>query len=477
MIERTKVRNGIGLVFALGALVHCYGDGGLNRNERSAGNTDDGVAVGFGEIAIDPTGKYLISSNNGRLMHGDLQSGATRKLSQLTGTTRVAFDHAGSTLFATLLSVEVSAKVQARKTWLDGHVDLSFARLVRYDVGQNRVLWSKSIELAVAWEDARGLQTYPYLELTDDDQRLIVTFADRVEVLAAKSGEVLWTTHTLPQRVVDVDLTPDQKQLVITLDHTWDRDRPTTVIQIRDLITWDVREISVPNCADELAITADQHYALLAPTTCKPAPMVNKDPVSVIDLEQAKFVRNLPGFGPVALAAGGSTAVAFMDLDNLDPSLFPDKAQLPQGERYQLMLIDTESLEFEAVELGDSLPRYALSPDGQLLLVDAPTLWKDGRVRILDVASKQLTQVKGPSLQLDNYVMTSDSAQVFLIDGGLYRITLADRTANAEPIDFSPTHLNITPDDHTLVLRENANTLWLYDASKAELGISLTLDP
>lgn len=46
----------------------------------------------------------------------------------------------------------------------------------------------------------------------------------------------------------------------------------------------------------------------------------------------------------------------------------------------------------------------------------------------------------------------------------------------AEPLTCTPTHLNITPDDTRLVLREGADRLWLYDIATSELD-SLSLEP
>jgi hypothetical protein len=311
-------------------------------------------------------------------------------------------------------------------------------------------------------------------EVTKDDQWLIVTNARQVDVLAADSGKRIHSTGPLPRSVVDVDVTPAQTQLVITLAHVWEGDRQNeahTTIQVRDLTTFELREIDVPNCSDELAITPDGKYGLLAPTRCR------RDPVSVIDLEGGEFVRNLPGFGPVALAQEGALAVAFMDTNQLDESLFDDPSQIPtEGSRYRLMLIDTATLEFDTIELGDDVPRYAVSPNGDLLLVDAPDLWHDGRVRILDTHTRELKQLAGPSLTLENYVVTRDSSKVFLLDRGLFRIALADLRVIAEPITFTPSRINITPDDRHLVLRESEDVLWMYDIESSELKSSLNLD-
>jgi DNA-binding beta-propeller fold protein YncE len=477
-------RSGVLTAIAATIFANCMDDGGLNRNERTPGNGENGVPVWVGEIAIDPTGQYLVSSIDGKLIHGDLKDGATRKLSKLAGTTRLAFDHAGKTLFASQVAVDVDAKLRVRAGQLVADVKAETGRLVRYDVAHDKELWSRPVNIVVRWSDVVGLDTYPYFELTTDDEQLILTHSDHVEVLAADSGKQRLTTGQLPRPVVDVDLTPDQGALLITLAAEWANDTPHTRVQIRDLATFSLREVEVPNCAAELVITPDGKRALLAPPTCqpepeaRPEPVHKKDPVSVIDLEQATFVRNLPGFGPVALAPGGALAVAFMDTESLDPTLFDDPAQIPEegGPRYRLMLIDTASLSFDTIELGDEVPRYALSPDGQLLLVDSPNFWRDGRIRILDTQTKQLYQVAGPNMSLDNYVLTRDSSQVFLLSGGLFRISLAERRAFAEPITFSPTRINITPDDQQLVLRENDSTLWLYDIQTSELRFSMNLD-
>ena len=60
---------------ALVSLSHCV-EGGLNQNERTAGNSENGVEVGFGELAIDPTGAYVLSRSEDALVYGDLETGS-----------------------------------------------------------------------------------------------------------------------------------------------------------------------------------------------------------------------------------------------------------------------------------------------------------------------------------------------------------------------------------------------------------------
>jgi hypothetical protein len=451
-MKNAKLRRNLwGSLAAVIAFANCV-EGGLNQNEREAGDGDEGVSVGFGEIAIDPTGAYFLSRSDEALVYGDLATGATKVLTQLSSVERVAFAHKSSALFATRSFSEERG------------------RLVRYALDADKEAWSRAIPLGLSWDD-RGFATYPWVDVLEDDSRLVLTYFDHVEIVDAASGAELFRTPR-SNGIVDVDVTPDQKSVIITHEHFWEDTTPYTQLEVRNLATFAVDYIDVPNCSDELVLAADGKHAFLAPTTCQ------KDPVSVIDLEARKFQRNLPGFGPVALAPDGGLAIAFLDADNIDESLFDDKSQIPRDGtgQYHLMLINPQTLAFELVELGDSLPRYAVSPNGQMLLVDSDTFWDDGRIRVLDVATHKLATVKGPDIRLDNYVMTRDSGTVFLLDEGLYRIALSARTAQAELLEFTPENLNITPDDRTLVLRENEHTLWLYDVNNGSMVRSIHMD-
>jgi hypothetical protein len=427
-----------GSLAAVIGLSQCI-EGGFNQNERAAGDGDEGAKVGFGEIAIDPTGAYFVSRSDESLLYGDLKLGSTSLLEQLSSVERVAFAHEGHTIFVT------SSLAQER------------GRLVRYDLSSRREEWSRAIKIELSWDD-QGFGTYPWVDVLEDDSKVILTFADHVEVLDARDGSELFRSPE-GRSIVDVDVTPDQQHLLITHDHEWVKNSPRTTLELRDLGTFTAEYIEVQNCADEVLVAPDGKHAFLAPTTC------SQDPVSVVDLEQAKFSRNLPGFGPVALAPDGKLAIAFLDRDNLNRSLFDDPTQIPSDgkSQYHLMLIDTAALTFKTVELGDTLPRYAVAPNGQMLLIDAATFWEAGRIRVLDVNTQKLANVRGPDVRLENYVITHDSSTVFLLDQGLYRVALKERTAQAELLDFTPKNLNITPDDRTLVLREDDQTLWLYD--------------
>jgi hypothetical protein len=303
MGSKSRLRRGLWTSFtAAMTLSHCT-EGGLNLNEHTAGDGDMGVEVGFGEIAIDPTGSYLLSRTEDALVYGDLKTAEVRPLPAMGMAERVAFAHTRRELFATRNESEYEG------------------RLFRYDLVNDKELWSRRIDVELSW-DTSGFGTRPWLDVLADDSRLVLTFERHVQIVDATSGAELFRTKG-GEDIIDVDLTPDQKRLVVTRDHVWSEDGVLSTLEIYDLASYAKTVIEVPNCADELVIAPDGAHAFLAPTRC------SQDPISVIDLANPRFERNLPGFGPVALAPSGALAVGFLDRDNVDEALFDDKSQIP----------------------------------------------------------------------------------------------------------------------------------------------------
>src|SRR5688572_19409980 len=93
MAKNPRFRRSLwGSLAAVITLAHCV-DGGLNENEREAGDGDEGVNVAFGEIAIDPTGSYLLANRDEELLYAQLASGQMEALPGLSEVARVAFGH------------------------------------------------------------------------------------------------------------------------------------------------------------------------------------------------------------------------------------------------------------------------------------------------------------------------------------------------------------------------------------------------
>lgn len=450
-------------------------DGGLNQNEQRPGNQEDGTSLVFGDVAVDPSGRYFLSRSDDQLLYGDIETGRAHLLPGLAAPLRVAFSHGRELIYLTE-SRQPSAG--------DG---LSGDHLVAYETVSEQLLWEREIDIEARYLLGRAEPvSLPRIQATEDDRLLIAAAYDSVEIIDVQSGETLERLE-FDRQVVDFDVIPpaeaESPRMIITLEHAWidppvegepenpedpppeAEATPETELVLVDLDTFAQTSLLVPNCADELVVAPSGRRAFLAPTECA------KDPVSVIDLEAEAFVRNLPGFGPVGIAPRGEVAIAFIDTENVDESLFLEGEAPPTGdERYHLMVIDAETLAFDTIALGDSLPRYALTADGEIVLIDASSWFVDGKLRILDVKDRALYPIDGPDVRLNNYVIAAESQRIFLIEDGLYDLSIAERLVKSVPLAFVPTHLNITPDDRYLVLREDPQSLWIYDVAAAAIA-------
>ncbi len=424
-------------LLALGFTSGCDLAGGANDGNQGPGNGDDGVALRAGQIAVSHKGTSFLARVDNELIHGDVD-GSWRTLDRLEDPERLVFSPQRDVIY---VATDDPGRLRA------------------HDLTRDEQLWSVTLPGEDSWLDwdDTSVSARPWLHVTSDDRQLVVVTEDTVTVFDTESGDELgaWKSS---EWIVDIDLDASGDAAYVTLQETWDDEGPKTPFVTLELPSLQATSITLPNCADETVIGTDGRYAFMAPTQCQ------QDPVSVIDLETGVFVRNLPGFGPVSLAAGGDLAVAFMDLDNLDESLFLDDDPMPEGDRqYHLMLIDTRTLEFKTVELGDSLPRYAPTPDGKLLLVDADAWFDDERVRIFDLQTGELESVLGPDIRLDHFVMTSDSKYAYLVDDGAYELSISERILSSMPLSIIPTSINITRDDRWLLMQDDLGPVHVFD--------------
>ena len=128
------------------------------------------------------------------------------------------------------------------------------------------------------------------------------------------------------------------------------------------------------------------------------------------------------------------------------------------------MVLDTASLAYQFFGWGDAVPRYALTPDGGVLLVDtqasAPT-------RLFDTKTGTFRDIEGPPLWLESFVISSDSAHAYVLEpegqktafdqgpDSLFDLDLVGAKSAQIETDFFPTNINISPDDTRLFLRED----------------------
>lgn len=425
----------------IAALLAC-GAGGANTNQRGVGDQPGGVQLGIGDIAVAPTGGYVLFARGSELAAGWVASGAIDAL-PVSSPSRLAFAKTRSVVY---VGSEAGSDI------------------VAVDVPAHRALWHAPIEDATT----TGLR----LASSPDDHSVLAANAHRVTVLDAADGHAR-TSLDLPDGFVDMEILPDSSRALVVEKHAWTGDTPETKIHVIVLATGAIRTFSVPNCSDRVVVGKDGTRAFLAPTTC------SRDPVSVIDLSAGseRFTKNLPGFGPVARAPGSNLAVAFYDRTQGDPALFDDPAKMPgdASARYHLMLIDTTTLAYDFAEVGENLPRFAVTPDGNVLLVDS-TASTDG-ARLFDVPSRSFKKLYGPALKLDNFVVSSDSRHAYALDPDLYDVDVPGAKVSWMGTDFMPMNLNISADDRTLFLRKNATEICIYDIATQSCGHKFVVGP
>jgi hypothetical protein len=237
------------------------------------------------------------------------------------------------------------------------------------------------------------------------------------------------------------------------------------------------KSIDIPNCSSSLEIAPDGKTAMLSPTFC------NKDPVSVIDLAGREFVENLPGFGPVTFAPDGSYAVAFARRADLE-----EVAGITTQTAYSILFIDLGDLSYKVVELGADLPIYTITPDGELVLLYTEEASDEYEgIIVIDVANEEVRATEGPSVDLDEFVMTPDSKSVFLLDGGtFYRLDTAALTVSeltldcgthfTDPADCVADHIMIVPDGSQVILGFTSEVDFaLYDPANYLITDILTM--
>jgi DNA-binding beta-propeller fold protein YncE len=422
-------------------------EGGANFHQQKPGNNDSGGVdlsgsfdtLGFAEIAVDPAGQYFLSASGGNLLHGDLSSGKSSVVPDVESPQRVAFGYKTSRFYVTTSAGTLSA----------------------VDAGTLSTVWRISTQ---------GLGGAVRLYVSKDDQRIVAAGTDKLRLLAASTGSLV--KELSPGTIVDVDFTPDGKTVLVTLEHSFKGESPVTKILVVASADGSTTSFEVPNCSSALKLTPDGTRAFIAPTGC------NKDPISVIDVKARAWERNLPGFGPVDLPDSGHVAIAFLDATAIDASLFDDPADIPSASeaRYHLMVVDTKTLALSTVALGESLPRYSITPDGQVVLVDSLDLGAaDERIRVFDLETRTLETVSGPEVSLDHYVVGPSSADVYLLsDHDLYWLSVAKLSVSVLPTSFECASLNITPDGSRLLIMDLEGVLEIYDPQKGEVVLKIT---
>ncbi len=468
--------------------------GGANVNDRTFGG-EPGQELLTGAMSVSPRGGFALLQRNSLSVLFDV---AAQKYVELPfRVVRVAWDE----------SADVAVFSRS-----DGTVG-------SYDLRSRTLRWTASPS-----------GTISLVRVSQDGTAVIVAAGSQVTVLDGATGAVrgsgwLGSAASAAREV------PGKAAVLVVGATTWSEHKPSTPVLRVSLADGSTARADVPNCAAPIEVLPDASRAFLSPTFCDEGVQstssadgwTNPDPVSVIDLDPSglHFVKNLPGFGPVALRSDGSLAVAYLDMKRIDRSMFADPSAIPSatGPEYHLMQIDPKSLAFTLTPIGDALPRFAMTRDGRGLLVDASikvktrakasanaamTIGPDGisgevsasasifddpsPFGYFDLGARTFTPFAGVQAGIDRFVQLADGKTVIALEkrkdglGGVpHKIDLETKsvTALSEPSGSSGVRdIGLLPDGKTLLVRvrmpaANVNgKLYSQEGSYASLDFS-----
>lgn len=455
-------------------------EGGANANDRTNGG-EPGEVLLTGAMEVSPSGHFAILQRNTVTVLLDLTANKYVELPQQLS--RVAFSKTRDVAYALQPG----------------------GSLVALDLASASELWRSSL----AYTDVS------LLRVTDDDSSLLVANGLQASVFDPATGVVAGESK-LPSATTFGTFLPGGHKAVLVGHTVWQSHAPSTSVSLLDLATREIAVVDIPNCEAPPSVLPDGSRILVSPTFCEEDrasnpddKWTNPDPVSIVDVSPSglSFLKNLPGFGPVALSPDGSRAVAYLDKKRIDASMFDDKSLIPgaSAPQYHIMVIDPKTLAYTVSPIGDALPRFAMTRDGKGLLVDSsvkvihraqvsanayasvtPTsvsLGANVSVKVFDqetafglfdLDARKFVGFSGSQAGLDRFVQLGDDKTVLTLEkrpdglGGLpYLIDLEARHASPLTGDYGTgvRDVGLLPDGKTIVLR--------FRQPAAQIGSSL----
>jgi hypothetical protein len=449
-------------------------EGGANANDRSEGG-EEGERLLTGAMTTSPDGRYVIIQRNQTTVLLDVARKTAIELAVMVDRVVFPSDKRDVVYIVTRTACPENVNVcEVQRT------------VVAYDLTRGAELW-RNAPFFLSPDGAK------LAKLSADGSTLVLGDTNRVFLMSTEDGKVRGVVDlgTTPTDMVPV---PKSSRVLLAGTVSWPEHKPLTRIFEIDVKSAAVRHVDVPNCHAPIEVLPDGSRAFMSPTFCeesketRPANWTNPDPVSVLDLtaEGPRFVRNLPGFGPVAMPEDGSQLVAYLDRDRIDESLFDDKRQVPRGDAdtFHLMTIDPRTLTFKLAPIGAALPRFALTRDGKALLVDASVMRTRSTARVevklspdglrvdaslfggaeasvfgrFDLAAQRYQGFAGAPARLDRFVQTADGRSLYTLEatadglgGELFRVDLS--TGVSLSTRCSLRDIALLGDGKTLLLR------------------------
>jgi DNA-binding beta-propeller fold protein YncE len=479
-----------------------------NRETGEYEEQDWTYALSYTDVILSPDGLNLLAmvpkpgpnkgwSSSGMVMVvRPLPAGEPRVFPEITDLLRLNFSPEGDYAFALAKGGQKLFTINLRTFKLEATTMLNYAYRVvdvtpdgKYVVLSNLPVtdWDEMIDYGGFDSDCYGAGNGA-LNLC------------RFTLVDVESGEV--RDRQLGERIRDIDFSSVNSELLLTTSKWVDAQTeylPETTIHFFDPETTEfTASTSFPNCADEVIIDHTRNRALLSPVRCSPPkhpsqvkpPPPNKDPISVIDLETREFITNLPGFGPVVLAADGDMAIGFTRQQALEDEWNYFEQETPVG----LIFVELDTLEYHIINYGDEEPAYTVSPDGRrLYLFDDGHKWvKDNNgtwhmtssntgLKQFDLDKRKWKNLTSFSTALDRFVWTANGKSMYyLSDQQLFRLNVASEEVTALPIIGSPDNINLRPQQDYLVLGEGESSIFYlldrtanYSMTTIDLGGAL----
>ncbi len=399
------------------------------------------------DLGFDDPGLALVAH--------DLKMGITRRVDGAQDVMRLNYSPDGTLLFALLEPGSVAVAIDMN-TWKQTHKWKLPGRYGVVDVTpDSKFLVFSNIPVSNLAKAAYQGECMTGWAVADPC---------RVAFVHIASGSV-WNI-TLDAGLRDLDFLPGGDEVLLT-SSLWLDGEPKTSLRFyspkqaaKGTANGAMDLIEVPNCADELVIEPGGKRALLSPNTCieppkpqTPPDELQYDPISVIDLEKRKFIKNLPGFGPVAVASDGSRALGF----TRRASMIADWDYHAQKTDIGLIVVDLDDLSWKVIEYGEAEPAYSLSPDGAHAFLHnnegkvGPGIPK-GLVR-MDLKTLTALPISGGANSIDRFLWTADGKRLYLTSQGkLFQLDAGSLTAKSIWLPESMGNLAMRAKADTLVM-------------------------
>jgi len=289
----------------------------------------------------------------------------------------------------------------------------------------------------------------------------------RIEVEATHTGKT--AALTLGGAARDIDALSAGKRLAITWSVGGEQGARISLVKLADLFASPRRDklapvvIKVPNCADELVIVPGENKALLSPAWC------GTDPISLIDLHKAAFIKNLPGFGPIAVSEDGATAVGYTRKDAM-----ADKWGTEQPTEIALIVISLANDSWKLHPWGAALPTFTIAPGGKHLYafdrIDGHGDKAAGKFVQLELATLKERPIIGGAVTMDRFAWSGDGKHLFLLSNcALYQVANGLPVAHHVAVPGEPELLNLRPQQDKLILGEDdAPLFYIVDLHAAD---------